>query len=189
MKDDSMFSIISRISRDLEAERIAHALTGSVAAGLFGEPVTSLDIDFVVIMDSEDAIRAARRWRDLCADEETFANAARTRQMVNLLHFPSGLKIDISPVPSTLYFQEVFRRRTQFSMPPDGEAFWVVSPEDIILMKLVWRKDSRSEKQWANALSVCRIRGHRLDWAYLRQWARELEVESDLHELMRQAGV
>ncbi|MCH7793471.1 MAG: hypothetical protein IID31_14475 [Planctomycetes bacterium] len=50
-------------------------------------------------------------------------------------------------------------------------------------MKLLWRKDSRSQKQWENALSVVRVRGARLDWKYLFEQARELDLVEDLTAL------
>jgi hypothetical protein len=64
-----------------------------------------------------------------------------------------------------------------------------VTSEDIILMKLWWRRDSRSAKQWANALAVARIKGHQLDWAYLRKWAQNLGVAEDLNQLAQEAGI
>jgi hypothetical protein len=62
-----------------------------------------------------------------------------------------------------------------------------MSAEDIILMKLFWRSDSRSEKQWQNALSVVRTMGVRLDWKYLRHWADRLRLAEDLASLLREA--
>lgn len=190
MDDPSMFSLVARVSGDLDAQGVVHALTGSVAAGLHGEPVTSMDVDFVVKMTPEVAARLARGWaRDLHANEESFRNAAREHGIANLVSFSSGLKVDISMLRDTPYHDELMRRRVRIQPPGTSKTFWVVSPEDIVLMKLVWRRDSRSEKQWRNALSVVRIKGHQLDWAYLRRWAAELCVTEDLDLMMREAGI
>ena len=43
MGDSSLFSLIARVLRDLQEAGVPHALTGSVAAGLHGEPVVSMD--------------------------------------------------------------------------------------------------------------------------------------------------
>jgi len=67
--------------------------------------------------------------------------------------------------------------------------FWFVTQEDIILMKLLWRKDTRSTKQWENALSVARVKGTRMDWAYLFDKARDLDIEDDLTLLRDEAGI
>jgi len=65
----------------------------------------------------------------------------------------------------------------------------VVTAEDIILMKLLWRRESRSEKQWSNALSVARVKRARLDWKYLWEQARSLGIEDDLVKLRDEAGI
>jgi hypothetical protein len=65
----------------------------------------------------------------------------------------------------------------------------VVTAEDIILMKLLWRRESRSEKQWSNALSVARVKRAKLDWKYLLEQARSLGIEDDLVKLRDAAGI
>lgn len=190
MNGSSMFALVSRLSKDLDDEGIVHALTGSIAAGLHGEPITSLDVDIVVTMDADAASRLAQRWeRDLCADAYSFRQAAESHGIASGLHFPSGLKVDISALPDTPYYREVMKRRIRFSVSDPQESFWVVTPEDIILMKLWWRRDSHSAKQWSNALAVARIKGHQLDWAYLKQWAQSLGVADDLEQLAQEAGI
>jgi len=55
----------------------------------------------------------------------------------------------------------------------------VVSPEDLILSKLVWGKDSASELQMRDVLQI--IRGSAsLDWPYLEKWASILGVSEML---------
>jgi hypothetical protein len=56
-------------------------------------------------------------------------------------------------------------------------------------MKLEWRKDTGSRKQWDNALGVVRVHGARLDWKYLFERARLLGVEGDLTALRDESGV
>ena len=64
-----------------------------------------------------------------------------------------------------------------------------MSPEDIILMKLEWRKDTRSQRQYDDALGVARLRGGTLDWGYLRRWSEELGITEDLESLRLDAGL
>ena len=69
------------------------------------------------------------------------------------------------------------RRRAQIGDVP----MWVVSAEDLILSKLNWARDSRSEIQLRDVRSV--IAAHAsLDWAYLEAWAGTLGVSGLLAE-------
>ncbi len=189
MAEGDLLRLAVRVSRDLEAEGIPHALTGSLAASVHGEPETSIDVDFVARMDADAAVRLARRWNAMFADEDSFQRAAVEYGMANAIEFPSGIKVDISVLPPTPFYEGVLRRCLKITPAGTSEGVWVVTAEDIVLMKLVWRKDSRSAKQWYNALSVVRVRGHSLDWAYIRRWAAELAIESDLDALRQEAGI
>jgi hypothetical protein len=64
-----------------------------------------------------------------------------------------------------------------------------VTPEDIILMKLLWRRESRSEKQWRDALGVAKVQGTRMDWNYLWDQAEHLQIKHDLTQLRDEAGI
>ena len=77
--------------------------------------------------------------------------------------------------------------KIEFARGVDG--YYVVSPEDVILMKLEWRRESKSGKQWENALSVARAIGDRLDWRYLNEWASKLKVTDQLAALRVEVGL
>jgi hypothetical protein len=69
-----------------------------------------------------------------------------------------------------------------------GLDVWVVSAEDVILSKLEWaKKNSESGQQYRDALGVAVVQYDRLDRDYLYKWAKELQVESSLEELLKQA--
>ena len=63
-----------------------------------------------------------------------------------------------------------------------GVATWVATGEDVVLAKLRWRLESRSETQWRDCVEIARIQ--LLDRAYLRHWGSELGVSDDLDELL-----
>ncbi len=63
----------------------------------------------------------------------------------------------------------------------------VVSPEDAILSKLEWLKESGSELQFRDALGVAVVQWENLDKGYLGKWARELSVEDLLETLLSNA--
>lgn len=66
----------------------------------------------------------------------------------------------------------------------DDRLLYVVAPEDLILSKLDWAKDSRSELQLTDVRNLLKsVKG--LDRRYLRRWAKQLGVEALYRELTR----
>ncbi len=190
MAIEGMIGSIRLVTGALDAEGVPYAVTGSVASSIHGEPITSIDVDIVVLMTPDQAPRFAGRMAPrFYADAETLRRAALDHSITNILDQTTGLKFDISVLAETPYHQQLFQRRIKMAHPDSGVTFWIVSPEDIVLMKLLRRRDTRSRKQWDNALSVVRVQGSRLDWAYLRKWARQLSIEGDLEALAREAGI
>lgn len=59
----------------------------------------------------------------------------------------------------------------------EGLELSVVSPEDIVLAKLLWAKAGESERQIDDAATVVRLQGAKLDLAYVEKWVRKLGVD------------
>jgi hypothetical protein len=66
----------------------------------------------------------------------------------------------------------------------------VASPEDTILAKLQWYRDSGSvsDRQWNDVLGMLKVQGAALDRAYLDEWARELGLADLLRKAIEEAG-
>ena len=56
--------------------------------------------------------------------------------------------------------------------------FYVVSPEDVVLLKLQWYRagDCSSQIQLSDVIGVLTIQKDRLDFDYLQKWAAALGV-------------
>ena len=66
---------------------------------------------------------------------------------------------------------------------------YFISPEDIVLSKLLWRRQLRSEAQWRDVLGVLKVQRERLDFEHLREWANRLSVSDELDQAFREADV
>ena len=75
---------------------------------------------------------------------------------------------------------EEFQRRKSFSLM--GTKVWVVSPEDLILSKLYWAKESRSEMQIRDICSLLKSVKD-LDIIYMKKWLDQLGVRSLFDEI------
>lgn len=190
MTDDPFIDLIDVTVRCLTDVGIPYAVTGSIIAGIHGEPVTSYDVDIIVHMNESQVVRLVNILpQRFYRSQEAMEEAARTLRMSNLLDADTGLKVDLCWMKNTAFRDVIFARRVKASLGTDAPKFDAVSPEDIILMKLDWRKDTRSTKQWDNALSVARVQGARMDWAYMFKQAETLGIVDDLTKLRDEAGI
>ncbi len=188
--DDALIETLSEIVGALEATGVVYAITGSVASSVHGEPYSSLDADIVVSSSVEQAaLLSARLSPRFYAPEDMLVDAARRSAFTNLVDNRTSLKVDVSFIGEDSFLRATLRRRVRSRIGSHPSEFWFVTPEDVILMKLLWRKDTRSQKQWDNALSVARVKGARMDWKYLFEQARQLDIKEDLIALRDEAGI
>ena len=79
---------------------------------------------------------------DHYVDDESIRTAVRRRSSFNLVHFGTGLKIDVFVAPDSGYEASVRARRVS---EPFGDArgarrLWIASAEDTVLAKLPSRR-------------------------------------------------
>ncbi len=190
MAKNEIYEVIEIVTTALRDAGIEYAITGSVASSMHGEPVTTQDVDIILRMTEAQARRLAHALPPrFYRNEDSLADAARDGGMVNVIDMDTTFKVDLSVVPLTAFHRSVFDRRHTIEMEPGAKSIDIVSPEDIILMKLLWRKDSQSTKQWENALSVARRQNVNMDWKYLFAQAQSLGLEQDLIRLRDEAGI
>ena len=99
--------------------------------------------------------------------------------MFNAIHEESVIKVDFVCRKNETFRLAEFNRRRRIAIE-DFEA-WIVSKEDLILAKLLWAKDSRSETQRNDVRNL--LAGD-CDHAYLLHWAAYLQLTGDLDSLL-----
>jgi len=170
---------------------VPYVLAGGVATIVYGEPRSTLDVDFAVHLGPEQARRlAAVAGSTFLVQAESPIEAARTLSMFSMVHATSYMKIDVHVVPRTgIHKMEIERGRWQRLGPGHPDEIRIATPEDIVLQKLRWYADAdcTSQKQWRDVLGILKSRGHSLDFDYLATWAPELRV-TDLLEKARVAA-
>ena len=103
--------------------------------------------------------------------------------MLNVIHLETQLKADFIILQPTEYEQVKFERRKNVDL--DGFSAAVISPEDLVLSKLNWSRDSGSTRQEEDVRGILRSTPA-LDWSYLAQWSERLGLMATLERLKNQ---
>lgn len=159
----------------LERGGLAYMVTGSIAANFYAVPRMTRDIDIVVELSGQDVDRFINAFqKDFYLEPQTVRDAIGRKGMFNLIHQEAIIKIDFVVRKDSDYRRKEFARRRKASV--EGQVFHVVSPEDLILSKLYWAKDTGSEVQLRDVRNLLKS-VKKLDRRYLLRWAKRLGVE------------
>ena len=163
----------------LETVGIAYMLTGSLAMSFYARPRMTRDIDLVVALEAAHVQGlVVALGADYHADASAIAAAMRSARPWNIIHLPSLVKIDLIPRKDSVYRHAEFERRRKVELA--GVPLWIVSVEDLILSKLEWSRESRSEQQRGD---VKLLLATPLDRSYLAAWASRLDLTELLQEI------
>ena len=162
----------------LDAAGIAYMLTGSLAMSYYARPRMTRDIDLVIALDAtQSELLIGALGAQYHADAVAIAAAVRGARPWNIIHLPSVVKIDLIPRKETRYRRAEFERRGRVELA--GVPLWIVSVEDLILSKLEWSRESRSEQQRRDVKLLLQAP---LDRVYLDHWAAHLGLGGLLQE-------
>lgn len=180
-------ALVVAIARILDKLEIRYAVTGGYAISIWGRPRATFDIDAVIELPESKIGVLASALRKVSAmsyiDENMMVLAVERKGEFNFIHIESGIKVDFWVQPRTEFYESKLRRR--ISKTIQGQKVYFVSPEDLILSKLLWHKESGSELQLRDVESVFKFQ-KKLDWRYLRKWAKEHSTLKVLKKLKKQ---
>ena len=163
----------------LDGAGIAYMLTGSLAMSFYARPRMTRDIDLVIALEAAQAERLTTALgADYHADAEAIVAAIRDGRPWNVIHLPSVVKIDLIPRKDTPFRRAEFERRRRIELA--GVPLWIVNIEDLILSKLEWARESRSEQQRRD---IGLLLAAPLDRAYLEEWAARLDLAGLMREV------
>ena len=182
----SQKDFLARLVAKLEDSGISYMISGSLGSSLHGEPRATNDIDLIITPTAAQLNTFVQSLsEDYYVSPETAQEAFRDQSVFNVIDYQTGWKADLIIRKNRAFSFEEFGRRISANIL--GVAVAVISPEDAILSKLEWSKESKSELQFRDALGVAIVQWESLDKEYLRKWARELGVENLLETLLSNA--
>lgn len=178
--------IFINVTNKLSQTNIPYMIVGGVATITYGKPRTTHDIDLVVEIYGKNIPELIGVFEgEYYISEEGIKDAILHKTMFNVIHHESGIKIDFWILHRSDYDLESFKRRRKIKI--FEKEVYITSPEDSIIKKLLWYKESDIDKHLDDALGVLEIQYNNMDFSYIEKWAQELNVEQGWKEIKEEA--
>ena len=177
-------NLLKKVVERLQKTKIPYMLTGGLAVSIWGRPRSTLDLDIVINLKKVDEEKIYDvLHQDFYINLDEVKLAADKSTSFNIIDRDNGEKIDFYLVHDGEYEKLRFQRRVNKKLL--GISISVISPEDLILVKLRWYKDSGSTRHLEDAESIIKISGDKLDKKYLNSWSKKLGVADILISLYK----
>lgn len=194
MKGSDILEATEPVADAFEKLGVLYYIGGSVASSAYGIPRSTMDVDMVSDLKPEHVRSLVRMLEpSYYIDENMILDAIERRSSFNIIHLGTMIKIDVFVTKNSSYDIETFKRRRKDTLDEDRSSaeFYLVSPEDIILNKLVWFRmgGGVSDRQQNDVLGVLKVQKDSLDEKYLKYWASELGVRDLLEKAFQDSGI
>ena len=165
----------------LERLGLPYFVTGSTAGILYGEPRMTHDVDIVVALTARDVGRFVAAFpleEFYCPPEDVLAIEVRRGQRghCNLIRHDTGFKADIYIAFDELHRWAFAHRRT---VAVDGLNLAVAPVEYVILRKLEYYREGRSEKHVRDIRGMLEVSAAQIDRAFLDHWIARLSLAAE----------
>lgn len=174
------YELLQKAVDFFEREQVPYRVVGSMASMAYGEIRFTNDVDILVDMDEglAEAVAAEFPAPDYHVSLHAVRDAIRQRRQFNIIHIPSGLKLDIFQRQDTEFSLNHITHGRRIKREGRYDA-WFASPENVILMKLRYYQEGGSEKHLRDIASMLLIQDRAVDLEYVANWAEKLGVADE----------
>ena len=174
----TLWKVISRLDQTF----IPYMLTGSMALNAYGHARATNDIDIIIQIGGQETQKIFSLFeRDFYISREAVHEAMENEGMFNIIDNETVFKVDFIIAKKDDFSEQQFQRRKKMTI--GSHSIYVISPEDLILSKLEWSRESFSEMQENDIKSILRVQEKTLDQKYLEDWAEKLGFKERLRKL------
>jgi len=179
----SEIEIFEIVISKLESAGIPYMVTGSVAANFFSTPRMTRDLDIVIEVGEKEVKKLVSIFsEDFYIDNGAIREAIRKKKTFNIIHNDGIVKIDFIVRKGDEYHKIEFARRRKVAWGKKN--VFIATPEDIIISKLYWAKDSFSEIQLKDVKNLFKS-VENLEIEYIKKWVKELGLEKIYREVKK----
>lgn len=170
-----MIAFFQKITDVLNESNIPYMLSGSVAMSIYIVPRATRDFDFIIHLEPKDIDRFIDHFKDgYYCDKDAIQDAVKRRSMFNIIDHASGFKADFMVLKNEAFRQEEFNRRRKVDF--FDKTIYVVSPEDLLISKVIWIQEYQSAQQTEDIKNLTVIEN--IDWSYIKKWVSKLNLKT-----------
>jgi hypothetical protein len=157
-------------------------ITGSVASTVYGEPRMTHDIDLVIELSHEDAQRFVDAFpleTFYCPPTEIIkVELGRSfRGHFNLIHHETGFKADVYLSGRDPLHEWALSRKNKIEL--EGGYVWVAPAEYVILRKLEYYREGKSEKHLRDIHGIFAVSSDAIDFKALETKVAKLGLSQE----------
>jgi len=189
VRDYELKAFFTYVIKVLENLGIPYMVVGGFAAIFYGEPRLTIDVDIVVDMEPEHIkpLVAAFPVPDYYVSEEGIRDSLQRGYPFNVIQPATGAKVDLVPLPRDPFTRSAFQRRQRLEFDEAGRSATFITPEDIIVAKLIAHRETGSDKHLRDARGVLVMQWGELDLEVIRHSARANGVLEQFEALLEAA--
>jgi hypothetical protein len=168
----------------VESAGVEFMIVGAMAAGAYGVPRSTRDVDLLVSVNVEGGLASAMARLDSIVTfdaQVVFDTLTWGRRHVGHSRSAPPFKVELFEMIDDPFVRSEFSRRQRVFVPVLGRATWLPTPEDVIVQKLRWGRP----KDLEDARDVLAVQGtDSLDMAYIEKWCAEHGTRTRLEAVL-----
>jgi hypothetical protein len=174
VRDYELRAFFTYVIEVLEQLDIPYMVVGGFAAIFYGEPRLTIDVDIVLDMKWRHIgpFVAAFPIPDYYVSEESIQDSLQRCYPFNVIQPTTGAKVDLVPLPRDPFTRAAFQRRQRLEYDEVGHSATFITPEDIIVAKLITHRETESDKHLRDARGVLMMQWGELNLEAVRRGAR-----------------
>lgn len=191
MAEPEEYLALKLLTDAFDCLNIDYAIAGSIASSLYGKVRFTQDVDINAAVTPEKAgpLYSVLK-EEFYIGRDAMYQAIANRTSFNVVHLASAFKIDVFIRKDDDFHEQLFLRRRKVKLDELTNYFFdIVSPEDVILLKLQWYESAgrTSERQWSDVLGVLAVQAESLDMAYLKSSSKKLGIDGLLEKAVKES--
>ena len=183
MQDLNLFAIFTD---KLDEKKIDYFITGSVASIVYGEPRLTHDIDIVIALNENDAVKISTSFPQnefYCPPQEIIKNEAlrSSRGHFNIIHHETAFKADIY-LAGKDEFQKwalINKKEIEFF----NKKLFIAPPEYVIIKKLEFYKEGKSQKHLTDIKNMLINSREKINFILLDKYVKSFNLEDEWEEV------